>query len=313
MPRKGGSSNVVNVSASDTNSTAIVASMAGNDCGGGSVLEHRSIGTDRRRRPQDAGGNVVRSDQIQVANSEWRRLSQSEVNCVDRWYRTQGSNLWSQIQRGIGPSSSTAARVRAECRGQARAPGYPVIANAGSQSLAAASDAADRAAAERAAADKAAADKAAANNAADRAAADRAAADRAAADRAAADRAAADWAAANKAAAEKAAADKAIAQRAAADKAAAERAEPDIAKAEADRMKVGITKAQANPERPQKSADNKTVDAMFAFSATEFEDQLHLWSDQRSDYLQPGRCYVPAAAAPQDRAVRRGCSRLTCP
>ena len=216
---------------------------------------------DAHRTPAD---NVVRSDQIQVANSEWRRLSQSEVNCVDRWYRTQGSNLWSQIQRGIGPSSSSAARVRAECRGQARAPGYPVIANAGSQSLAAASDAADRAAAERAAADKVAADKAAA----DKAAADNAA-DRAAVDRAAADRAAADWAAANKAAAEKAAADKAIAQRAAADKAAAERAELDIAKAEAERMKVGITKAQANLERPQKSADNKTVDAMFASSATE--------------------------------------------
>ena len=197
---------------------------------------------DAHRTP---AGNVVRSDQIQVANSEWRRLSQSEVNCVDRWYRTQGSNLWSQIQRGIGPSSSSAARVRAECRGQARAPGYPVIANAGSQSLAAASDAADRAAAEKAAADKAAGDKAAA------------------------DKAAADRAAANKAAAEKAAADKAIAQRAAADKAAAERAELDIAKAEAERMKVGITKAQANLERPQKSADNKTVDAMFASSATE--------------------------------------------
>src|SRR6476660_7724248 len=44
---------------------------------------------DAHRTPAD---NVVRSDQIQVANSEWRRLSQSEVNCVDRWYRTQGSN-----------------------------------------------------------------------------------------------------------------------------------------------------------------------------------------------------------------------------
>ena len=211
---------------------------------------------DAHRTP---AGNVVRSDQIQVANSEWRRLSQSEVNCVDRWYRTQGSNLWSQIQRGIGPSSSTAARARAECRGQARAPSYPVIANAGSQSLAAASDAADRAAAERAAADKVAADKAAA---------DKAAADKAAADRAAADKAAADWAAANKAAAEKAAADKAIAQRAAADKAAAERAERDFAK-DAERVQAEVTKVQADAERPQKSAENKTVDAMLAFSATE--------------------------------------------
>lgn len=183
---------------------------------------------------------MVQSAQVQVATSEWRRLTQSEVNCVDRWYRTQGSNLWSQIQRGIGPSSSTAARVRAECRGQARAPGNPVSANSGSQSLASASDAADRAAADKVAADKAAAE-------------------RAAADRAAADRAAAD----------KAAADQAAAQRVAADKIAAERAELTFAKAEAERVKAGLTKVQADTERPQKSAENKTVDAMFASSATE--------------------------------------------
>ena len=57
----------------------------------------------------DAGrmltGNMVRPAQFQVAYSEWRRLPQSEVNCVDQWYRAQGSNLWSQIQRGVGPSS----------------------------------------------------------------------------------------------------------------------------------------------------------------------------------------------------------------
>src|SRR5215218_2863649 len=78
---------------------------------------------DAARNP---GGNLVRNPQFQVAYSEWRRLPQSEVNCVDQWYRGQGSNLWSQIQRGIGPSSSTVAKVRAECRGQARAPGNPV-------------------------------------------------------------------------------------------------------------------------------------------------------------------------------------------
>ena len=194
-------------------------------------------------------------DVARVATSEWRRLPQSEVNCVDRWYRAQGSNLWSQIQRGIGPSSATAAKVRAECRGQARAPGHPASASTGSQSLASASDAADRAAAEKAAADKAAADKAAAN--------------KAAADRAAAERAAADKAAADKAAAEKTAADKAAAQRAAADKAASERAELDLVKAEAERVKAEVTKVQADAERPQKGAENKTVDAMLAFSATE--------------------------------------------
>ena len=250
---------------------------------------------DAARNP---GGNLVRNPQFQVAYSEWRRLPQSEVNCVDQWYRGQGSNLWSQIQRGIGPSSSTVAKVRAECRGQARAPGNPVTTSTGSQSLASASDAADRAAAEKAAAEKAAADKAAANKAAadkaaadkaaaekatadkaiadkaaaEKAAADKAAADKAAAEKMAADKAAADKAAENKAAADKAAekiaADKAAAQRAAADKAAAERAELDFVK-EAERVKAEVTKVQADAERPQKSAENKTVDAMLAFSATE--------------------------------------------
>ena len=96
---------------------------------------------DASRTPS---GNLVRNGPFQVAYSEWRRLPQSEVNCVDQWYRAQGSNLGSQIQRGIGPSSSTVAKVRAECRGQARAPGNPVSANTGSQSLASASNAADR-------------------------------------------------------------------------------------------------------------------------------------------------------------------------
>jgi hypothetical protein len=127
------------------------------------------------------------------------------------------------------------AKVRAECRGQAKAPGYPVSANSGSQALAAASDAADKAAAEKAAADEAAADKAAAD----------------------------------KVAADKAAADKAAAQRAAADKVATERAELDFAKTEAERVKAGITKVQADAERPQKSAENKAVDAMFASSVAE--------------------------------------------
>ena len=106
---------------------------------------------DASRTPS---GNLVRNGPFQVAYSECRRLPQSEVNCVDQWYRAQGSNLGSQIQRGIGPSSSTVAKVRAECRGQARAPGNPVSANTGSQSLASASDAADRAAANKAAADQ---------------------------------------------------------------------------------------------------------------------------------------------------------------
>ena len=94
-------------------------------------------------------------------------------------------------------------------------------------------------------------------------------------------------------------------KRAAADKMAAEKAELDFAKAEAERVKAEVTKAQADAERPQKGAENKTPDAMFAPSATKFEKQLHLRSDQRADHLQPGRLYVPAAAAPRTRHKTR--------
>jgi large exoprotein involved in heme utilization and adhesion len=46
---------------------------------------------DASRTPS---GNLVRNGPFQVAYSEWRRLPQGEVNCVDQWYRAQGSNLW---------------------------------------------------------------------------------------------------------------------------------------------------------------------------------------------------------------------------
>jgi hypothetical protein len=213
---------------------------------------------------------------VQAAHSEWRRLSQTEVNCVDQSLRAQRSNLWSLIQRGIDPSDSTVARLRAACRGQAKAPDQSVAAARGSQALAAAVEsvtdkaAADKAAADKAAADKAAADKAAAvKAAADKAAADKAAADKAAAGKLAADRIAADRAVADKAAADKAAASKAAADKAAADKAAADKAATDLARADAERAKADAIKAQADAERLRKEADATTADAALAYSAAE--------------------------------------------
>src|SRR5436190_9606431 len=158
---------------------------------------------------QTANGGGVQSAKAQAAYADWRRLSQTEVNCVDQSLRSQRTSLWSLIQRGVDPSDPTVAKLRTACRAQARAPNTSVAAHSGSQAQAAAVESAlDRATADKAAADKAAADKAAADKAAaDKAAVAKAAADKAAADKLAADKAAADRAAADKVAAEQAAVD----------------------------------------------------------------------------------------------------------
>jgi hypothetical protein len=222
---------------------------------------------------------------VQAAHSEWRRLSQTEVNCVDQSLRGQRSNLWSLIQQGIYPSDSTVAKLRAACRAPAKTPDS-VAAHRGSQALAAAVEnvtdkaaadkaAADKVATDKAAADKAAADKAAASKAAaDKAAADKAAADKVAADEAAAgklaaDRIAADRAAADKAAADKAAAAKLAADKIAADKAAAAKAAADLTKADAERAQADAERAQADADRRQKDAEVTTADAALAYSAAE--------------------------------------------
>ena len=192
---------------------------------------------------QTANGGGVQSAKVQAAYADWRRLSQTEVNCVDQSLRGQRTSLWSLIQRGIDPSDATVARLRAGCRAQARAPNSSVTAQSGSQAQAAAVESA---------LDKAVADKAAA------------AADSAAADKAAADRAAADKAAAAKAVAAKASADKA-----AAEKAAAEQAAIDSAKAETERAKAEAIKAQADAERPRSEADKTAADAVVANAAAE--------------------------------------------
>src|SRR6266436_3790327 len=65
---------------------------------------------------QTANGGGVQSAKVQAAYADWRRLSQSEVNCVDQSLRGQRTSLWSLIQRGIDPSDPTVAKLRAACR-----------------------------------------------------------------------------------------------------------------------------------------------------------------------------------------------------
>lgn len=257
---------------------------------------------------QTANGGGVQSAKVQAAYADWRRLSQTEVNCVDQSLRGQRTSLWSVIQRGIDPSDPTLARLRATCRAQARAPNISVAAQSGSQAQAAAVEST----LVRAVTDNAAADKAAA----DRAAADKAAADKAAAEKAAADKVAADKAAA-KAAADKVAADKAAADKAAAEKAAAEQAAIDLAKAEIEGAKAEAIKAQADAEPPRPEAEKTSADAVVAYAAADARMSfiyglisspicfglgglVFLWVARRRH-----RAVAPPEASAPDRASRR--------
>jgi hypothetical protein len=248
---------------------------------------------------QTANGGGVQSAKVQAAYADWRRLSQTEVNCVDQSLRGQRTSLWSLIQRGIDPSDATVARLRAACRAQARAPNISVAAQSGSQAQAAAVESAlDRAVGDRAATEKAAADKAAA-------------------DKAAADKAAAAKAAADKAAADKAAADKTAADKAAAEKALAEQAAIDLAKAETERAKADAIKAQAIAEPPRPEAEKTSADAVVAYAAAEARMSfiyglisspicfgvgglVFLWVARRRH-----RAVAPPDASAPDRASRR--------
>jgi len=64
----------------------------------------------------------VTKAKIDGANASWRKLSQSEVDCVDKALRVRGSQIWQLIERGIGSDDASVARVRAGCRTAAKAP-----------------------------------------------------------------------------------------------------------------------------------------------------------------------------------------------
>jgi hypothetical protein len=186
-----------------------------------------------------AWAQIAGGAQTQAAYREWRRLSQSEVNCVDRTLRRQGTTLWNQIQRGVEPSSAAGTRLRSACRAQTeikpqpkpQAPAHQAAPQAASQALAAVTaDTATSAQADKVALDKAAVEKAVA------------------------DKAAADRAAAEKAAAEQAAAVRAAAEQASAEKAAADRAPVQLAKADTDGSAAEAASAETDAEGPQLTA-----------------------------------------------------------
>src|SRR5262245_44511754 len=68
------------------------------------------------------GAQTAPSAKVDAAHAAWRKLSQREVNCVDQALRARDSQIWTLIQRGVGPTDSSVAAVRARCRTQASAP-----------------------------------------------------------------------------------------------------------------------------------------------------------------------------------------------
>ena len=222
---------------------------------------------------QRADPRAFASPKAQSAYAQWRKLSQTEVDCVERSLQARRSRLWNVIQQGIGPSDAAGARLLAACRTNASAPNpsraaqeRPRLASAETEDAvaqaAAAKAKADKAAADRAAAERAAAERAAAKAAAEKSAAEWAAAEKekVAAAKAAAEKAAADRAAADRAAAEKAAAatDRAVIEKAAADKAAAER-EAAAAKAAEAPVRTAALDTNAAGKPPATAPDNKSA------------------------------------------------------
>lgn len=199
------------------------------------------------------------------AYADWRRLTQNEVNCVDRSLRAQGTTLWIMIQRGVHPADPAATRVRAACRTQATAPnGAPQSA---SQALASAPDTAAKKTEADRAAEKAETDKTQATKlAAEKAEAEKA---KAIADRATAEKAEATRTAAAKAAADKAEAERASAAKAEADRWAAERAAVELAKTAPERISAEAPKSQAGTERARGETDAPRPETVLSYSAAE--------------------------------------------
>jgi hypothetical protein len=66
-------------------------------------------------------GGAMQNAIIQAAQGEWRKLSETEVHCVDQVLRRQqGSDLQTLIRQGITPSDARIFTIRAACRSATR-------------------------------------------------------------------------------------------------------------------------------------------------------------------------------------------------
>jgi tetratricopeptide (TPR) repeat protein/peptidoglycan hydrolase-like protein with peptidoglycan-binding domain/uncharacterized protein YecT (DUF1311 family) len=61
-------------------------------------------------------GTMMRTAVIEHASSEWRKLPQNELDCLDRGLQQQGDSIRQQIERGITPGDPRLSGLRFGCR-----------------------------------------------------------------------------------------------------------------------------------------------------------------------------------------------------
>jgi hypothetical protein len=59
---------------------------------------------------------IAQSGIAKLANSEWNKLPQNELDCVNQKLRERGESVQSLTQRGIFPADPQAADIRSQCR-----------------------------------------------------------------------------------------------------------------------------------------------------------------------------------------------------
>lgn len=75
-------------------------------------------------------GGLIKSAIQQSTLTEWKKLPQSEVVCVDQSLRQQGSSLQAEIQHGITPTDPRIASSRSACLSQAAQQSNQQVRNA---------------------------------------------------------------------------------------------------------------------------------------------------------------------------------------
>jgi hypothetical protein len=63
-------------------------------------------------------GEIAQTAIMQAARSEWNKLPVAELGCVNNALRRQGASIDALIHRGVMPSDSKLASIRAACRSQ---------------------------------------------------------------------------------------------------------------------------------------------------------------------------------------------------
>jgi hypothetical protein len=70
-------------------------------------------------------GGVMQNAIVQAAYSEWRKLPENELACIDQFLRQRGTSLEAAIRQGINPQDTRISSARAACRSASAATNLP--------------------------------------------------------------------------------------------------------------------------------------------------------------------------------------------